>query len=106
MILVCLEWWSFEITTVALAFLGTVYLGSHVVLVLFAGSIYILSAFGFSVTGSSLVGSAISVGEVRRAKRFAIEIIIYGTLMSWTLVLIFYLLSTALIRFISIDSNT
>ncbi len=83
----------------ALAFLGATYLGAHVVLVNLGGVIYVLSAFGYSVTASSLVGSAMNLGELGRAKILAAESILYGMVVNVILLVLFYLLSDVILSF-------
>lgn len=71
MLLMCLGWWSFEITTVAMGYLGEVYLGAHTVLCNLAAMIFVMTAMSFSSTMSSLVGNSMGMNNVKLAKQFA-----------------------------------
>lgn len=76
-LLMSLGWWSFEITTVAMGFLGQLYLGAHTVLCNLASMIFVVTSMSFSSTVSTLVGNSIGMGDVPLARKFAREISFY-----------------------------
>ncbi|KAF8980195.1 hypothetical protein BGZ46_004536 [Entomortierella lignicola] len=90
-LMVCTEWWAFEVISLAASYLGTVALAAQSIVVQTSGLLYTIP-FGISIAASNRVGNLIGMGDARSAKvasRVSIALaIIFGSVNS-TMLLIF-----------------
>ncbi|KAG0031904.1 hypothetical protein BGZ81_000334 [Podila clonocystis] len=88
--MVCTEWWAFEVVSLAASYLGTVALAAQSVVVQTSGLLYTIP-FGVSIAASNRVGNLIGKGDHRSAKvasRVSIALaIIFGMFNSSMLIL-------------------
>ncbi|KAG0164845.1 hypothetical protein DFQ28_009547 [Apophysomyces sp. BC1034] len=66
-LMVCSEWWAFEISALSASYLGTTNLAAQSIL-LTSGSAAYTIPFGISVAASNRVGNALGAGMAQRAK--------------------------------------
>ncbi|KAF9290054.1 hypothetical protein BGZ68_008012 [Mortierella alpina] len=87
--MVCTEWWAFEVVSLAASYLGTVALAAQSVVVQTSGLLYTIP-FGISIAASNRVGNLIGMGDARSAKissRVSIALaIIFGMINSLMLI--------------------
>ncbi|KAG0363361.1 hypothetical protein BG005_001159 [Podila minutissima] len=88
--MVCTEWWAFEVVSLAASYLGTVALAAQSVVVQTSGLLYTIP-FGVSIAASNRVGNLIGKGDHRSAKvasRVSIALaIIFGMFNSTMLII-------------------
>ncbi|KAF9917360.1 hypothetical protein BX616_001262 [Lobosporangium transversale] len=66
-LMVCTEWWAFEVLSLAASFLGTIALAAQSVVVQTSGLLYTIP-FGISIAASNRVGNLIGMGDHRSAQ--------------------------------------
>ncbi|KAG0091078.1 hypothetical protein BGZ93_008995 [Podila epicladia] len=66
-LMVCTEWWAFEVMSLAASYLGTVALAAQSIVVQTSGLLYTIP-FGISIAASNRVGNLIGMGDHRSAK--------------------------------------
>ncbi|KAF9100567.1 hypothetical protein BGX27_000331 [Mortierella sp. AM989] len=88
-LMVCTEWWAFEVISLAASYLGTVALAAQSIVVQTSGLLYTIP-FGISIASSNRVGNLIGMGDARSAKvasRVSIALaIIFGSVNSLMLI--------------------
>ncbi|XP_053310830.1 multidrug and toxin extrusion protein 2-like [Spea bombifrons] len=67
MLMMCIEWWSFEIGGFLVGLIGVVELGAQAIMLEMATAAYTIP-FGFSVAASVKIGNALGAGDVHQAK--------------------------------------
>ncbi|XP_071992357.1 multidrug and toxin extrusion protein 2-like isoform X2 [Engystomops pustulosus] len=67
MLMVCIEWWSFEIGGFLAGLISVVELGAQAIMLELATAAYMISV-GFSVAASVRIGNALGAGNVEHAK--------------------------------------
>ncbi|XP_077152485.1 multidrug and toxin extrusion protein 2-like [Ranitomeya variabilis] len=67
MLMVCIEWWSFEIGGFLAGLISVVELGAQAIMLELATAAYMVSV-GFSVAASVRIGNALGAGDVEQAK--------------------------------------
>ncbi|KAK3835971.1 MAG: putative MATE efflux family protein subfamily [Linnemannia elongata] len=89
--MVCTEWWAFEVVSLAASYLGTVNLAAQSVVVQTSALLYTIP-FGVSIAASNRVGNLIGKGDHRSAKiasRVSLALaIIFGMFNSTMLLLL------------------
>lgn len=89
-LMVCTEWWAFEVVSLAASFLGTIALAAQSVVIQTSSLLYTIP-FGISVAASNRVGNLIGKGDYRSAKvasRASLALaIMFGMVNSLTLVI-------------------
>jgi MATE family multidrug resistance protein len=65
--MVCTEWWAFEVVSLAASYLGTVSLAAQSVVVQTSGLLYTIP-FGISIAASNRIGNLVGRGDHRSAK--------------------------------------
>ncbi|KAG0010200.1 hypothetical protein BGZ80_001692 [Entomortierella chlamydospora] len=89
-LMVCTEWWAFEVISLAASYLGTVALAAQSIVVQTSGLLYTVP-FGISIAASNRVGNLIGMGDARSAKvasRVSIALaIIFGCVNSCMLLI-------------------
>ncbi|KAG0212489.1 hypothetical protein BGX28_006256 [Mortierella sp. GBA30] len=87
--MVCTEWWAFEVVSLAASYLGTVALAAQSIVVQTSGLLYTVP-FGISIAASNRVGNLIGMGDARSARissRVSIALaIIFGMVNSLMLI--------------------
>ncbi|XP_037664956.1 multidrug and toxin extrusion protein 1 [Choloepus didactylus] len=68
MLMLCIEWWAYEIGSFLSGLLGTVELGAQSVVYELAVIVYMIPT-GFSVAASVRVGNALGAGNIEQAKK-------------------------------------
>ncbi|KAG0250209.1 hypothetical protein BG011_008575 [Mortierella polycephala] len=89
--MVCTEWWAFEVVSLAASYLGTVALAAQSVVVQTSGLLYTIP-FGVSIAASNRVGNLIGMGDARSAKvasRVSIALSIIFGMANSTMLIIF-----------------
>jgi MATE family multidrug resistance protein len=89
--MVCTEWWAFEVVSLAASYLGTVALAAQSVVVQTSGLLFTVP-FGISIAASNRVGNLIGKGDARSAKvssRVSIALSIIFGLVNSIVLLIF-----------------
>ncbi|CDW76683.1 na+-driven multidrug efflux pump [Stylonychia lemnae] len=81
MLMVCLEWWTFEIQTFFASFISVEATGSQVI-ILNMMYIYFCSTMGLQVAGYSLIGQSIGSQDIQLAKQYRKMIFIIGSAFS------------------------
>ncbi|XP_061638293.1 multidrug and toxin extrusion protein 2 isoform X3 [Phyllopteryx taeniolatus] len=67
MLMLCVEWWTFEITIFLAGLISEVELGAQSVIYQISNCVYMFP-FGFSQAGTVRVGNALGAGDAQRAK--------------------------------------
>ncbi|KAM4047044.1 multidrug and toxin extrusion protein 2-like isoform 3-T3 [Anomaloglossus baeobatrachus] len=67
MLMMCIEWWSFEIGGFLAGLISVVELGAQAIMLELASAAYMVSV-GFSVAASVRIGNALGAGDVEQAK--------------------------------------
>ncbi|XP_053311932.1 multidrug and toxin extrusion protein 2-like [Spea bombifrons] len=67
MLMVCIEWWSFEIGGFLVGLIGVVELGAQAIMLELVVACFTIP-FGFSVAASVRIGNALGAGDINRAK--------------------------------------
>ncbi|XP_073521391.1 multidrug and toxin extrusion protein 2-like isoform X5 [Phyllobates terribilis] len=67
MLMVCIEWWSFEVGGFLAGLISVVELGAQAIMLELATAAYMVSV-GFSVAASVRIGNALGAGDVEQAK--------------------------------------
>ncbi|KAF7720899.1 hypothetical protein EC973_005787 [Apophysomyces ossiformis] len=75
--MVCSEWWAFEISALASSYLGTVNLAAQSILLTSCSATYTIP-FGISVAASNRVGNALGAGLPDRAKQASSMALIFA----------------------------
>lgn len=70
MLMVCIEWWTFEIGGFLAGLISITELGAQAIMLELATAAYMVPV-GFSVAGSVRVGNALGAGNIKQAKRSA-----------------------------------
>ncbi|XP_078536016.1 multidrug and toxin extrusion protein 2-like isoform X4 [Lissotriton helveticus] len=70
MLMVCIEWWTFEIGGFLAGLISITELGAQAIMLELATAAYMVPV-GFSVAGSVRVGNALGAGNIQQAKRSA-----------------------------------
>ncbi|KAG0271034.1 hypothetical protein BGZ95_001225 [Linnemannia exigua] len=89
--MVCTEWWAFEVVSLAASYLGTVALAAQSVVVQTSGLLYTVP-FGISIAASNRVGNLIGLGDARSAKvaaRVSIALAIIFGMVNSTMLIVF-----------------
>ncbi|KAK3809517.1 MAG: mate-domain-containing protein [Benniella sp.] len=89
--MVCTEWWAFEVVSLAASYLGTVSLAAQSIVVQTSGLLYTVP-FGISIAASNRVGNLIGLGDALSAKvasRVSIALAIIFGLINSTVLIIF-----------------
>ncbi|ELR21350.1 MATE efflux family subfamily protein [Acanthamoeba castellanii str. Neff] len=69
-LMVCAEWWGFEVTVIAVGLIGEIELAAHTVAFNTLGICYMIP-LGMSVAASTRVGNLLGAGDHERAKKAA-----------------------------------
>ncbi|KAK3833482.1 MAG: putative MATE efflux family protein subfamily [Linnemannia elongata] len=89
--MVCTEWWAFEVVSLAASYLGTVALAAQSIVVQTSGLLYTVP-FGISIAASNRVGNLIGLGDARSAKvaaRVSIALSIIFGMVNSTMLIVF-----------------
>ncbi|KAG0376807.1 hypothetical protein BGX24_007177 [Mortierella sp. AD032] len=89
--MVCTEWWAFEVVSLAASYLGTVALAAQSVVVQTSGLLFTVP-FGVSIAASNRVGNLIGLGDARSAKvaaRVSIAMSIMFGMINSTMLIVF-----------------
>ncbi|XP_055992852.1 multidrug and toxin extrusion protein 1-like isoform X2 [Sorex fumeus] len=84
MLMLCIEWWAYEIGSFLSGVLGMVELGAQSVVYELAVIVYMIPT-GFSVAASVRVGNALGAGNIEQAKRSSAVALIITELLAVTL---------------------
>ncbi|KAF8983199.1 hypothetical protein BGZ46_010661 [Entomortierella lignicola] len=90
-LMVCTEWWAFEVVSLAASYLGTVALAAQSVVVQTSALLYTIP-FGISIAASNRIGNLIGLEDARSAKvasRVSIALAILFGLTNSTMLIIF-----------------
>ncbi|KAG9327312.1 hypothetical protein KVV02_007088 [Mortierella alpina] len=90
-LMVCTEWWAFEVVSLAASYLGTVALAGQSVVVQTSSLLYTIP-FGISIAASNRVGNLIGKGDHRSAKiasRVSLALAVIFGMVNSTVLIIF-----------------
>ena len=79
--LMIVEGWSFEISTVVIGLLGSVDVAAQGIIANIAGILWISCGFGTSMATAAIVGNAMGMKKVGLAKKVSYEMIIIGLIL-------------------------
>ena len=85
--MLCFEWWAFELLAIFSGYLGVIALAAEVVIINIVTFIFMLP-LGISYAASSLVGNAIGQGNIKMGKRFAWYTIIFDIICTVIILII------------------
>ncbi|KAF9285861.1 hypothetical protein BGZ68_003522 [Mortierella alpina] len=90
-LMVCTEWWAFEVVSLAASYLGTIALAGQSVVVQTSSLLYTIP-FGISIAASNRVGNLIGKGDHRSAKiasRVSLALAVIFGMVNSTMLIIF-----------------
>lgn len=87
MLMLCFEWWAFELLAIYTGLLGVVQLAAEVVIINMITFVFMLP-LGISYTASALTGNFIGENKIALAKRFAIMTIVLDVILTSIVVLL------------------
>src|SRR5450830_753751 len=98
MLMLCLEWWTFEIQTFMASFISVEDTATQVILL---NTMYVLFGFtlGLQYASSTLVGKAIGAMNIKEAKRYRNLVIFIGFAMALMLALSLFIFRGSITRF-------
>ncbi|KAM8814163.1 multidrug and toxin extrusion protein 1 isoform 1-T1 [Rhynchonycteris naso] len=79
MLMLCIEWWAYEIGSFLCGVLGIVELGAHSIVYELAMVVFMIPT-GFSVAASVRIGNALGAGNIEQAKRSStVSVLVTGS---------------------------
>ena len=87
MLMLCFEWWAFELLTLFTGLIGVNELAAEVVIINMVTFIFMLP-LGISYSASALTGNYLGEGKIDLAKRFASLTILFDMVLT-TIIVIF-----------------
>lgn len=93
MLMLCFEWWAFELLAIFTGLLGVEQLAAEVVIINMITFIFMLP-LGISYTASALTGNFVGEKKIDMAKRFAIMTIVLDVILTSIIVLLLGLYQT------------
>ena len=87
MLMLCFEWWAFELLAIFTGLLGVEQLAAEVVIINMITFIFMLP-LGISYTASALTGNLIGENKINMAKRFATLTIVLDVILTSIIVLL------------------
>ena len=81
MLMLCFEWWCFEILAIFAGLLGVKMLAAEVIIVNCISFLFMLP-LGVSYSASALTGNYLREGKIELAKRFALMCIIFNVILT------------------------
>ena len=93
MLMLCFEWWAFELLAIFTGLLGVEQLAAEVVIINMITFIFMLP-LGISYTASALTGNFVGEKKIDMAKRFAIMTIVLDVILTSVIVLLLGLYQT------------
>jgi MATE family multidrug resistance protein len=90
MLMLCFEWWAFELLAIFTGLIGVNALAAEVVIIQLVTFIFMLP-LGISYSASALTGNYLGEGKVALAKRFAQMTIVLDVILTSVVVLLLFL---------------
>ena len=87
MLMLCFEWWAFELLAIFTGLLGVNELAAEVVIINMVSFIFMLP-LGISYSASALTGNYLGEGKIDLAKRFATLTVVFDIILT-TIIVIF-----------------
>lgn len=87
MLMLCFEWWAFELLALFTGTLGVYQLATEVVIINMISFIFMMP-LGISYSASALTGNYIGEGKIDLAKKFALMTLFFCALLTSVIVLI------------------
>ncbi|KAI8377930.1 mate-domain-containing protein [Radiomyces spectabilis] len=78
-LMVCTEWWAFELAALAASYLGTIDLAAQSILLTLVSATYTIP-FGIAVAAANRVGNALGEGHGQKAYRASIVTLLYAVI--------------------------
>lgn len=93
--MLCFEWWAFELLAIFSGYLGVAALAAEVVIINIISFIFMLP-LGISYSASCLVGNYIGEKNIKLAKRFANLTVLFNVICTVVVIIIFATLKTGI----------
>jgi MATE family multidrug resistance protein len=87
MLMLCFEWWAFELLAIFTGLLGVKELAAEVVIINMVTFIFMLP-LGISYSASALTGNYLGEGKIDLAKRFALLTILFDILITTIIIIL------------------
>jgi MATE family multidrug resistance protein len=87
MLMLCFEWWAFELLAIFTGLIGVNELAAEVVIINMISFIFMLP-LGISYSASALTGNYLGEGKIDLAKRFATLTVVFDIILT-TIIVIF-----------------
>mmetsp|Transcript_40700 Transcript_40700/g.62113 ORF Transcript_40700/g.62113 Transcript_40700/m.62113 type:complete len:483 (+) Transcript_40700:431-1879(+) len=88
MLMLCFEWWAFELLAIFTGLLGVDQLAAEVVIINMVSFIFMLP-LGISYSASALTGNYLGEGKIDLAKRFATLAVVFDAILTTIIVILF-----------------
>lgn len=95
--MLCFEWWAFELLAIFAGYLGVNALAAEVIIINIVAFVFMLP-LGISFASSCLVGNYIGARNIALAKRFANLTIIFNVVCTVVVIIFFYIFKGQLAR--------
>ena len=92
MLMLCFEWWAFELLAIFSGLIGVTELAAEVVIINIVSFIFMLP-LGVSYSASALTGNFLGEGKIDLAKRFATLAVVFNIIVTTVIVLLFGIFS-------------
>lgn len=89
MLMLCFEWWAFELLAIFTGLIGVNDLAAEVVIINMISFIFMLP-LGISYSASALTGNYLGEGKIDLAKRFAALTILLDVILTTIIVILLY----------------
>ena len=87
MLMLCFEWWAFELLAIFTGLLGVNELAAEVVIINMVAFIFMLP-LGISYSASALTGNYLGEGKIDLAKRFASLTVVFDIILTTIIVIL------------------
>jgi len=87
MLMLCFEWWCFELLAIFTGLLGVGELAAEVVIINMIAFIFMLP-LGISYSASALTGNYLGEGKINLAKKFAQMVVLFDAILTSIIVLV------------------
>ena len=87
MLMLCFEWWAFELLAIFTGLIGVNELAAEVVIINMISFIFMLP-LGISYSASALTGNYLGEGKIDLAKRYATLTVVFDILLTTIIVLL------------------
>jgi MATE family multidrug resistance protein len=104
MLMLCFEWWAFELLTLFTGLIGVNELAAEVVIINMVAFIFMLP-LGISYSASALTGNYLGEGKIDLAKRFASLTVLFDMVLTTIIVILMAVFSQELSELFTADQT-